>query len=319
MVYTAETVQNSITGMYHPNQGCACGTCSIGTTVLECNINEKGVHDWHIGNEDCCGGFCPQRKKCVPIDVKTCSLGFNEKGEDPVLKADWEKKAPNVTCTYDKTKMSDIKIVQAYQEKYGKDSNWKDMMVRLCSQQSQKCGVDPITGKPFAVCSNMNSTTETGDSCRLYYNEESQKVRDSIVQDYCLRYPNSVDCSCVERLRDQRYRDLKRYAPFNDGCWYAPCTTPSYLTTAEVKDPTCPSNVCQIIFDTLNNNNVNINENKNSINCTFPSKPVNPPPSPSPSPSPPPPPPNNTSAAFWMGGVIAIGILVLGLMTVWRR
>lgn len=313
MAYSATTVQKSVRGAYQTSQGCACGECSIfSTPTLDCNKDSQGIFDWHLTNEDCCGGFCPQRKTCVPVDKQTCSIGQNEKGEDPLEDAKWDKRSPNVKCTYDESKMQDIKIVSAYKDKYGQDENWKNMMIKVCSQQSTDCGVDPLTGAPFKSCSNMNATTEAGDQCRLFYNQETQQVRDSIVQDYCLRHPTNVDCSCVARLADPKYRELKRYAPFNDGCWYAPCTTQSYLTTEEVKDPTCPSNVCQIIFDLLNNNNVNINDNQNSINCKFPDK-IEPPPV---RPPPPPKPDNRPSSAVFIGGALILGILVLGLIAV---
>jgi hypothetical protein len=310
MSYTGFKKQTSTRDSYTPDQACGFGLCSIGTTTqLPCN-KTGGIEDETTAWEDCVGGFCPRRRVCVPPDRKECDVGLNDGLIDPLSGVDWQVKAPNLVCKYDIDEMNSINVIDNYKRLFGDNDNYKLMMERLCGGEATLCALDPLSGKPFEKCSNINSTTQVGDECRLFYNTQTAEIKDTIVQNYCVKHPNNPDCKCVERATDPNYRNVKPHIPFNDGCWYPACATAPYLKTQDVKNATCPSDVCQIVFDNLNNNNVNISDNKNAINCKFEAPPQPPPPRPSPGPSPLPRPNPAPSSPVNITAVVIIGIAV---------
>ena len=298
--YVGFKKQTSLENSYSPDQNCACFTCTIATPKLPCNKTD-GIDDFTSSEEKCCVGLCPQRRICVPPDPKECSVGLNDQGIDPFESVSWQGRAPNLACKYKADEMTSYNVIENYRNRFGRDNNWKIMMEKLCSTETNTCANDPLTGKPFEKCSNMNSISSVGDQCRIFYNSESNEVKDFIVQNYCLKHPSNVDCKCIERLLDPNYRNVKQHIPFNDGCWFPACSTSAYLRTQDVVNATCPSNVCQIVFDSLNNNNVSITDNQNAINCQF-----------NPNPPPPPPPENrSTVVVIIIGAVVVLIIAVL--------
>jgi hypothetical protein len=300
-LYVGFKKQTSLRNSYSPDQGCACGSCNILTTTQEkCNKTEQ-VEDWQGGLETCCGNLCPQRRVCVPPDVTECAIGVNDQGLDPFDSVTWNGRAPNLACKYKADLMTSSNVIENYRNRFGRDDNWKLMMEKFCATETNTCTIDPLTGRPFDKCSNINSISDVGDQCRLFYNAESDNVKDTIVQNYCAKHGTNADCKCIDRALDPKYRAVKPHIPFNDGCWYPACATSAYLRTQDLVGPTCPSNVCQIVFDNLNNNNVNISENKNAITCQF-NEPVKPPP--------PPPPPPPVKSPVSVTALVIIGIVV---------
>lgn len=316
--YVGRKVQTSTALVYSPDQSCWCGSCSIGTAQLACNTTQNNVTDWVIGKEDCCGGFCPQRFKCAAVDKNECFVGLNSSGKDPLIRAEWDGRAPNLLCEYNVADMNSLNVIERYRGLFGRTDDYNEMMQNLCIQESTECTVDPITGKFLERCSNLKARNATGDACRIWFEKQSIAVKDAIVKSYCSKFPKNQDCLCINRLASDQYKKLKPNAPYNDGCWYTPCATNTYLKESDVINPTCPTNFCQIVFDNLNNNNVNIDDNKNIINCEF-----SPGPGPRPPPPPPPPPPQpepkTNFTPYIVGGIIFFVIVIIILVVATRR
>ena len=160
-------------------------------------------------------------------------------------------------------------------------------MARLCQQLGKQCSTS-------SVCSNLQSLTEEGDECRNWFSKQPADTRDAIIANICLRYRDADECKCFLRNTDETYNVVKRSTPFNDGCWYPPCQqTSTNLVTSDLIKPTCPSNLCQIVFSELRNRDVQISDIQNAISCNFQTEtpPVPPPLPPPPPPQPLPPPP----------------------------
>lgn len=315
--YVGKKRQTSTSTVYTPFQACACGECSIATQKVECRLDSNNVRDWQIGSEDCCGGFCPQRAKCVALDKNECDVGKNDAGEDPLISSEWDGKAPALKCEYDVLKMNSLNVINRYKDLFGESQEYNEMMENFCSQESTTCStIDITTGKPISKCSNLKSNSSAGDACRIWYEKQPKSTKDAVVRNYCARHPTNTDCKCVNRSSDPVYTQLKVHSPFNDGCWYVPCANDSYLRSSDVLDPTCPANVCQIVYDNLKNANVNIENNKNNINCAFQPPPPVPPVPPPPPPVPPPPPPVPPTPTSGNTIVIAssIFIIVIGIL-----
>lgn len=274
MPYSGNVVQKSRKTVYDTGQSCACGSCSAFSQVIDCSATDN-IKDWSLGLEKCCFS-CPDKRICARPDPEECDIGINENQENPYKSVTWNSKAPNLTCFYDVSKMNSLNVIQNYRSKFGETEDYNSMMENFCSGLGKKCVTDPDTGQPFKQCCKLNSADDEGDACRIWYNKQPASTQDSTVTNFCFKYENSPDCKCINRSRDPVYNTVKKHSPFNDGCWYAPCASRSkYLVSNDLKTPTCPGNVCQIVLESLQNNNVDIDNVKNTINCTFP-----PPPSP---------------------------------------
>jgi hypothetical protein len=260
MSYTGNTVQKSQKNKYI----IPCG----GVSTKSCN-ETGGVVDWDVGRQNC-GAFIANQPYCVTPDFDDCSLGKNDLTQDPLVKIGWNKQAPNITCTYDPLKMTSLNVIQNYKTKFGETSDYDNMMLNFCSGLGKKCITNPLTGQPFTLCSKLKSGDVEGDACRAWFNKKSSDIQDTCVTNYCFKHENAPDCKCITRVQDPNYKTVKSHSTFNDGCWYPPCVGQNaYLVTSDLKNPTCPSNLCQIVFEELQNKNVNISDVKNSISCDF--------------------------------------------------
>ena len=315
--YIGKKRQTSTSTVYSPSQPCACGECSIATKKIECSLDSSNnIRDWQIGSEDCCGGFCPQRAKCVAVDKSECDVGKNDSGEDPLLSIQWDGKAPSLKCEYDAPKMNSLNVISRYKDLYGESNEYNEMMQNLCSQESTTCSTkDPTTGKVISKCSNLKANNNIGDACRLWFEKQPTSTKDAVVKNYCSRHSSNIDCKCINRSSDNVYNQLKIHSPFNDGCWYVPCANDSFLRTSDVLNTSCPSNVCQIVYDNLKNANVNIENNKSNINCSFQTPPTEPvPPTPVPPVPPVPVPPTSSASGITFIIIGAVFIIVIGVL-----
>lgn len=250
-------------------QGCACGTCTVFTEALDCSAQKNGITDWRVDIKSCCSGFCTPVSICVPPDEEECFLGLNDNNENPFETAAWDGVAPLLKCLYTASKMNSLNVIQSYRQKFGDTPDYNRMMEILCVQESTDCINDPFLNVPMPRCANLNANNATGNVCRSWFSVQPDNVKDIIVRNYCFRFPNNNDCKCINRFLDENYTFSKRFSPFNDGCWYTPCVTDRYLKLTNLRNPVCPVNTCQVIFDNLRNNSVSIDRVKNTLNCSF--------------------------------------------------
>jgi hypothetical protein len=299
--YRGNTIQTSQNLKYN----LPCG----GVKNLECE-QSGNVKDWQVGSQQCPAFTSPQ-PICAAPDILECAVGKNDAGQNPLLSIKWNTIAPNITCLYDTSKMNSLNVIREYKNKFGETEDYNNMMINYCSNTlGKQCIVDPETKTPFTKCSVLRSSDSDGDYCREWFNRQNNAVQDTIVSNYCFKNGNAPDCKCVLRsFLDSKYGIVKQNSPFNDGCWYPPCANQtSYLVTSDLKNPTCPGNICQIVLNNLQNRDIKISDVQNSLNCEFQAPTPTPTPIPLPIPTPPTQPRPSQPSTFTQGDYIFLAL-----------
>jgi len=264
----ARAVQTKRDHLYEPGSGsCSCGSCSIFSTLKNCHKSDN-ISDWEVGKVDCCGGFCLPQPQCVPPDREECNIGFSSKGLDPILSFGWDKKAPNLKCTYNFDAIDTRSQLTAFEEKFGENN---DVISKYCTQKVTTCP------EGMSECSRLKSTGDGGDYCRSWFEEQAPHVKDATMQNYCSHH-NTDDCKCVNRTENKSYSVMKGAHVINDGCWYLPCANKSskYMVPTDLVNPKgCPTNICDVLFNIVDDGNINIDDVKNDIVCYGKSDPIN--------------------------------------------
>lgn len=121
------------------------------------------------------------------------------------------------------------------------------------------------------TCSPLFSKSLIGNYCRDEYSKLNASGRDTVMQDYCIRHPDSDECKCVSRSSEPNYVRLKVGNPYSDACWYTPCTNRfQYFIPSEFeREIQCPQNVCQLVYNISDTRDVDVSKIKNDINCDF--------------------------------------------------
>jgi len=261
------TVQTNRKLRYQPGADvCSCFKCSIFTSERPC-FKTNGISDWEIEDSDksCCGGLCRPQPVCVHPDRDECFIGLDENNQNPLINIEWDRNAPNLKCVYNLDRVNTRAQVQAFTDKFGMNN---DIEARYCTQRVKTCP------DGLKDCSRLISTGEGGDECRKWFQKQNDNVKDSTIQNYCLRH-DTEDCKCVNRAMKDSYRNMKGAKGINDGCWYIPCANPSrYLVPSHLKNPKCPENMCNVLFDFIKTGNVSFNDVKTDVNCTFKTPPT---------------------------------------------
>lgn len=250
------------------NMECVCFYCSAFTPIQSCNVTD-GVSDMQIGWQKCCDGWCTSQPMCSPPNAEECYIGTSSKGENPLLHVTWDKHAPNIQCIYDLNKIDTHEQVINYTNQFGPNDSIQN---HFCFQKSTNCP------NGLSECGRIKSLDTGSNDCRLWFENLSTASQDAYMQSYCIQN-QTKDCDCVLRSNIPSYTLMKGMHSFNDGCWFLPCAdTTKYFIPSNLKNPTCPTNICQIIIDVANAGNVNIDDIKNYIVCNL--NPTPPPPSP---------------------------------------
>ena len=281
------TTQKSKKTRYDTGQPCGCFKCSWATEKLTCGQTDL-KDDWNYGHETCCLPFCPDKALCAKPNPEECDIGVDSHDRNSLIKATWNDKGPNLKCVFDVDRINTLEQIKNFKEKFGESEDYNSVVGNYCQESSNTCIIDPQTGIKMDKCSRLKSTGKDGELCRSWFGKQSENVKDTLVQNYCGLY-NTPDCKCVNRSQNSVYQDLKIGKNINDGCWFLPCSNPqTYLTTQDVRNPKCPENFCNIVYNVMSNNNVTIDKVKDTINCAFKAAP---PPAPKPQPPPPAPKP----------------------------
>lgn len=204
----------------------------------------------------CCSG-----KNQVTIPTNMCSIGLDNTNEDPLIAYQYTD-SNNVQCIYDRSKITSLDQVKVAAAKFGGKNPISDA---FCQSKVATCPPGYTSG-----CSRYLSSESDGDYCRSIFNNLSDAEKDSAIANYCSRN-STEDCKCANRSFDPDYVRLKQGNPFSDACWYIPCAnSANYLVPSEFnKNPDCPANICQIVFDISQAHNVDIDHLKSDINCDF--------------------------------------------------
>jgi hypothetical protein len=242
---------------------CTCGMCTIGTPVGKCDMRD-GIYDPQIGWQQCCIGLCTSQPLCAIVNVKECNIGLNSKNENPLCYVSWDTFAPNQKCFFDLEKIDTLQLVNKFTEKFGLNN---EVYNNYCFSKVSNC--------PDGVkeCSRIKSSDEGNLECKLWFESLPATTQDAYMQNYCQKN-QTKECDCVLRSESPTFIKMKGMHGYNDGCWFLPCSDSyEYLIPSNLKNPSCPSNICQIIIDVANAGNVNIDDIKNDLTCNFDPKP----------------------------------------------
>lgn len=76
------------------------------------------------------------------------------------------------------------------------------------------------------ICLNWRRNDSIGFKGFSFLDEKS-KMRS--LKNFCLNFPNSEDCKCINRNGNHEYQILKFYFYEPDHCWYETCSSDKYL------------------------------------------------------------------------------------------
>jgi len=250
---------------YHPaGINCYCLACSAFTPRYECDVRDDGIRDPTVGELSCCGGFCTGQPVCEAPSYILCDIGKSSKNEDPLIHVTWDGAPRNIKCIYNLDKIDTVEQSEKFTSKFGINN---DIQEKICFQPVTNCANN------LKECSRIKSLEKGSDTCRLWYETLTPQTQDAYMQSYCIRH-NTVDCDCVLRSNNESYNRLKGLHSYSDGCWFLSCSDNlKYFVPSDLRKPTCPTNICQIIIDVANAENVNIDDIKNDIVCDFGPKP----------------------------------------------
>lgn len=149
-----------------------------------------------------------------------------------------------------------------------------DAKQRYCGEpQTEDCMIDPTTLKPLTKCTRIHQQGKEGDKCRTWYADLVQKnQQDSVIQSICsgIYGEELPECRCANKSSDPIYEKMGQFQAMNDGCWWLPCkdSTSNLIPTAETK-PKCPDNICQVVWNFVDDKTIDVDNVKSSIDCGF--------------------------------------------------
>lgn len=292
-------IQTEVYKSYSPDcsncngNGCSSFKCSAFTSWPSCNQTE-GITDWHYKNESCTF-TCPNKPICSKPNLDGGFIGLSSKKENPLIDVKWNQKAPNIFYTYDLERIDTYEQIIKWWDIFSLEKEFfnlnteqfRNIMIHYSSFSTKEifgnnntCIIDPLTKKTMDNCSIIKSNSKEGKYVREWFNKQSAQTKDTIIQNYCSNNTNSPDCRCSNRINDPIYKSIKPSNQYNDSCWYSSCSSGNEysLLESDVVGKQCPSEICQQIYQFINNEDVSINDIKQKIACNFsnPNKPVEP-------------------------------------------
>jgi len=268
----------------HKNLGCA----NNGGRVACTRSCSKRCKTW--GSVKSQGNNFPYSSIFQQPDGLPCEYNQDDSGDfncHVLFDNDTHLYKPWQTCLYNVSDFENASLADL--NKYASDlndtdRNYDEIMTRWCSQQvSRNCPNDPMTAETPTTCSRLHQTgTSKSQACQDWItnkgstgNDRNNYV-DAVGSLYCSNFPDSDECKCVNRGIDPTYQKLKSGAPYNDGCWYNPCTTqhsnfyyvPSDVNV-ELNPDMCPQNFCLSFTEQSSYNQQYIRDNEVLLNCDF--------------------------------------------------
>ena len=124
-------------------------------------------------------------------------------------------------------------------------------------------------------CSVLNSTGQSGNTIRQWFEKQPNSVKDYIKTTYCTRYKgdqSTDECACINRdqypIFQQIDGDLKSTG--NGGiqatCWWAGCKDANRFFIRSDEPPCNVTSVCEII-NHFDNDNINQSDFNSQTSC----------------------------------------------------
>jgi hypothetical protein len=238
--------------IYSPGEKtCLCGQCSLFTSIKNCDKDDYILH-----YQSCCLGFCPSQPICFKKNSNDCFIGKNSLQQDPFVKSKLKEKNNffYIHCKYDPDKISTLEQIKKFSNKFPKQKDELNFLISKFCLFSEN------------DTNNLKSLNEKGKFCRYWFSNQSNKFQNFLMREYCLRNNNKI-CQCINRDKNPEYHKLKKFHPYDDRCWFKPCSNNSEFFVPHSSQKKCPKKICQITYDILNANDVKID--KNILSCNF--------------------------------------------------
>jgi hypothetical protein len=136
----------------------------------------------------------------------------------------------------------------------------------LCFSQSCECRFDPTNvtpdmpaGQQMDICSIINSTTELGAMCNVWYKTQFGPAMENHIASYASDYTTlrNDDLRCANRHLSPDYQKLVGSigVAISPGCYWNSCTSdaPQLKPTEAIMRPSCAETVCANIASIINN------------------------------------------------------------------
>jgi hypothetical protein len=141
--------------------------------------------------------------------------------------------------------------------------------MNYCAQPADKCAPG------VAKCSRYFGIDDDSLKCQAWITAnqtgKNMIIYDQVAKRYCGNHPDAPECQCVNRADDPTYKAISNLYQDKDSCWWAPCkNTNKYWVTSDLRNQDCPTNVCQVIYDAVQDHNVKITGNTSNVTCPLP-------------------------------------------------
>jgi hypothetical protein len=294
--------------------------------------NASGGSDWAYSHRKC---VCGKRPYCSRLNPAVCWNPAEDDDKDKELskisRSVWAgpKYSPNVRCSYDPTNFTTADEVKAFTRLWKDNKDYPEaynrVMFNYCTQTTDKdCVKNPYTNEPMKECTMLFNKDDT--ICTNWFNNLKAKESDAFIAQVCKEHEDLDECKCVTRESDPIYQAVSTTKPVSDGCWWKPCkNTGTNLVPSLLRNPTCPSNLCETSINVdRTKHDVSIKDINNYITCGYnPPKPkpkpdpIPPKPKPKPDPGPEPgPEPGPTPRINLLYVGVGVAILVILLLLI---
>ena len=182
--------------------------------------------------------------------------GNTTKPAEEPLKGD---SSPPVTCEFERTPFfTNIDQINEWNKKFktpDTDKFYYDEAIKeFCSGTVSNC-----QARDADVCSRWTATGPEGSFCEIWAQANKDKA-DNAFKNYCGNSVNfnNADCACINAIKiDPNFKFLREIKEIGaDYCWYTPCASPGVLNTFEDKSRKCPSTVCSISNQFINDKQI---------------------------------------------------------------
>ena len=284
-------IQTDFPSTYEPKCIDCVGGCPVLATAQGSHAYEACMsndffgnlrHDYvsHYEDRSGCNAHTPH---CATMNISTCDIGLSKSKTNPILcGSGWDPRRrsqydqPIVQCEWNANHIDTHEQYKALMNFEAHSDAWDFAHEQFCSEVTDKCMTNPITGKPPSRCSRLRQEGEDGDKCRQWLAESLDKRR--MMHRKICDLNDLEECRCVNRSQDPLYKkvvsdltfrsEIGNTAANQDSCWYIPCKNPNFFhVDDDLHKPEC-ANHCQSIVK-IKDVDTGVVDFSSVINCDF--------------------------------------------------
>lgn len=150
-----------------------------------------------------------------------------------------------------------VQEIQLYPSSYGVYSGYVDLdnnskfYYCMIPKINGDCRINTIDQPMPDNCTIIPSTNSESDDCYDWFQTQSQRTQNALIQSVCNAFPEFQECNCVKRQTRPQYEYVSlspEIGDVGDGCWWKPCKLGSRSTWRTSSDriqlATCVPNFC---------------------------------------------------------------------------